>query len=209
MIDPNLNRAYKLLEVEPACTLTELRSAYTRRSRQLAKKGSQVELRRLQSAFALLTALLDATDVGETPNGFTAQPENTDWGEAGEEAKENRRVDLFQVTGFKSPLTNAIALPCLTGIAIWAINSPPAFLLAGFQTWVHEFGHATVAWMTGRRALPLPIGWTSVSEERTHFVYFGVPAATFLPSSELLPSSTHSPCGGKSSREQNPFPGAL
>jgi hypothetical protein len=29
--------------------------------------------------------------------------------------------------------------------------------------WIHEFGHATVAWWSGHRALPLPIGWTSVS----------------------------------------------
>lgn len=31
----------------------------------------------------------------------------------------------------------------------------------------HELGHALVAWSTGRRALPLPFGWTSWSFERS------------------------------------------
>jgi hypothetical protein len=31
----------------------------------------------------------------------------------------------------------------------------------------HELGHALVAWWTGRRALPLPIGFTAWSEERS------------------------------------------
>jgi hypothetical protein len=31
-----------------------------------------------------------------------------------------------------------------------------------------------VAWMTGRKALPLPIGWTNVEQERSVFVYIGV-----------------------------------
>ncbi len=40
----------------------------------------------------------------------------------------------------------------------------------------HELGHALVAWSTGRRALPLPFGWTSWSFERS----------TILVSMELL-----------------------
>jgi putative flippase GtrA len=51
--------------------------------------------------------------------------------------------------------------------------------------WIHEFGHATVAWWSGYRALPLPIGWTSVSSQRDPFVYFGI---LFLLSSTLLVS---------------------
>lgn len=31
----------------------------------------------------------------------------------------------------------------------------------------HEFGHASVAWSTGRSALPMPFGWTSWSLERS------------------------------------------
>ncbi len=47
-------------------------------------------------------------------------------------------------------------------------------LLQGIKIWIHEFGHATVAWFAGRRAIPLPFGWTNVQPERSLFVYFGV-----------------------------------
>lgn len=47
-------------------------------------------------------------------------------------------------------------------------------LLFPLQLWVHEFGHATVAWFSGRRAIPLPFGWTSFSLERSTFVYCGI-----------------------------------
>ncbi|MGG6265676.1 hypothetical protein ACQ4M3_09135 [Leptolyngbya sp. AN03gr2] len=47
-------------------------------------------------------------------------------------------------------------------------------LLFPFQLWVHEVGHAMVAWFSGRRAIPLPFGWTNVALERSLFVYFGI-----------------------------------
>ena len=118
--------------------------------------------------------VMDPSEMAQNVDQYTPQSDRSSQIDPCRSASNLTGTDLFQITGFKSPLINAIALPGLIGLAIWAINSPPPFLLAGFQTWVHEFGHATVAWMTGRRALPLPIGWTSVSEERTHFVYFGV-----------------------------------
>ncbi len=40
-----------------------------------------------------------------------------------------------------------------------------------FHIWIHEFGHATVAWLAGHRATPLPIGFTPVGEERSLIVY--------------------------------------
>lgn len=47
-------------------------------------------------------------------------------------------------------------------------------LLFGVHIWIHEFGHATVAWLGGHQATPLPFGWTNVGEEKSLFVYFGV-----------------------------------
>ncbi|GAP98098.1 hypothetical protein NIES2104_46510 [Leptolyngbya sp. NIES-2104] len=47
-------------------------------------------------------------------------------------------------------------------------------LLLPLQIWVHEVGHAVVAWFSGRRAIPLPFGWTNVALERSLFVYFGI-----------------------------------
>ncbi len=69
---------------------------------------------------------------------------------------------------------NLIAPPAIVAAAWLATLTPLAFLLRGFQVWVHEFGHAAVAWLTGRRALPLPFGWTNVEPEFSPFVYFGV-----------------------------------
>jgi hypothetical protein len=75
---------------------------------------------------------------------------------------------------FDSPIVNAIAPPLVAGLAILFKLSPLGFLLEGFHVWVHEFGHASVAWLTGRRALPLPFGWTNVEHEKSYFVYLGV-----------------------------------
>ncbi|MFS8910155.1 hypothetical protein NW841_03305 [Synechococcus sp. H60.3] len=43
-----------------------------------------------------------------------------------------------------------------------------------WHIWIHELGHATIAWWSGHRALPLPFGWTSISSQRDPFVYFGI-----------------------------------
>ena len=75
---------------------------------------------------------------------------------------------------FDSSAVNLSALP-LVALLAWQVNlSPLGFFLLGFHIWVHEFGHATVAWLVGKRALPLPIGWTNVEGEKSTFVYFGV-----------------------------------
>ncbi|MCF7689674.1 MAG: M50 family metallopeptidase [Cephaloticoccus sp.] len=69
---------------------------------------------------------------------------------------------------------NLLALPLVAGLA-WAVSlTPLGFLMQGFHVWMHEFGHATAAWMTGRKATPLPIGWTPIEDEYSPFVYFGV-----------------------------------
>jgi hypothetical protein len=44
-------------------------------------------------------------------------------------------------------------------------------LLFGVRLWIHEVGHATVAWFSGHHATPLPFGWTNVGEERSVMVY--------------------------------------
>ena len=69
---------------------------------------------------------------------------------------------------------NTFVPPLLLGL-VWFLNqSPLAFFLQGFHIWMHEFGHATAAWMTGRKATPLPIGWTPVEPDYSPFVYFGL-----------------------------------
>lgn len=69
---------------------------------------------------------------------------------------------------------NAAVPPLLLGL-VWLLNQSPAgFLLKGFHVWMHEFGHATAAWLCGFRATPLPFGWTPVEPVHSHSVYGGL-----------------------------------
>jgi hypothetical protein len=81
----------------------------------------------------------------------------------------------FDLTSFDSRLVNAVMPPLVAAAGILATVSPLGFLLAGFHVWTHELGHASVAWLTGHRALPLPIGWTNIEENQSALVYIGVP----------------------------------
>ncbi len=82
--------------------------------------------------------------------------------------------DTPALMSFDNWTVNLLAIPLVLGFA-WAITlTPLGFLMQGFHVWMHEFGHATAAWMTGRKATPLPIGWTPIEDEYSHFVYFGV-----------------------------------
>jgi hypothetical protein len=76
---------------------------------------------------------------------------------------------------FDNRYINRCALPIAFALAILAqVLVFPRFLLRGIQIWIHEFGHATVAWMSGHAATPLPFGWTNISENRSPIVYICV-----------------------------------
>jgi hypothetical protein len=92
-----------------------------------------------------------------------------------EEAAEAPPYNPYDPASFDSPIVKAVAPPLVAGLAILFMLSPLSFLLEGFHVWVHEFGHASVAWLSGRRALPLPFGWTNVEQEKSALVYVGVP----------------------------------
>jgi hypothetical protein len=80
----------------------------------------------------------------------------------------------YDPTSFDSPVINAIAPVLVAGIAILFRMCPLGFLLEGFHVWIHEVGHASVAWLSGRPALPLPLGWTNVQHDKSPVVYLGV-----------------------------------
>ncbi len=80
----------------------------------------------------------------------------------------------YDPCSFDSWRVNAIAPPLVVGLAILIKRSFFGFFLEGFHVWIHEFGHATVAWLTGKRALPLPLGWTNIGHEKSWFVYVGI-----------------------------------
>jgi len=68
-------------------------------------------------------------------------------------------------------VTNTYFLP-ITFIIAFAISF--AEVLTWFiGMWVHEFGHATIAWLSGYRAM-ITFGATITSLQRSNFVYFGI-----------------------------------
>ncbi len=80
---------------------------------------------------------------------------------AGKRAEEARREARARVILFP-----------LVVFAGWAIiHTPLMNVFRGFQIWTHEFGHATVAWWSGYRAIPLPIGWTNLEFDKSTVVY--------------------------------------
>lgn len=84
-------------------------------------------------------------------------------------------ADDTDVFSFKNRYASAIIFPVLLLLGM-IMNALPMvnFLLFGVKIWFHEFGHAIIAWLAGRRAIPLPIGWTNVGENRSLLVYVGL-----------------------------------
>jgi|GEM_PF-745267 len=83
-----------------------------------------------------------------------------------------QRWDRFS---FGNWSVNAWAYPAALAMALMVNNIGLLQLLhLPWHIWIHELGHATIAWWSGYRALPLPIGWTSISSQRDPFVYFGI-----------------------------------
>ena len=80
-------------------------------------------------------------------------------------------TDLYS---FGNRISSTLIFPGLLLLAAFLNVNPFKSLLFGVTIWIHECGHATVAWLCGYRALPLPFGWTSISNERSPFVYFGI-----------------------------------
>ncbi|MDA0268633.1 MAG: hypothetical protein O2890_10375 [Cyanobacteria bacterium] len=83
-------------------------------------------------------------------------------------------ADDTDLLSFNNRYSNLFIFPALMALAMVMNAMPVSSLLFGVKIWFHEFGHATVAWLGGRKAIPLPIGWTSVDLERSLLVYLGV-----------------------------------
>jgi hypothetical protein len=75
---------------------------------------------------------------------------------------------------FNNRIMTTIAFPIMMLSALITNIGLFSFLFQPMRIWIHEFGHATVAWLAGRHATPLPWGWTNVGESRSLFVYFGI-----------------------------------
>jgi len=80
----------------------------------------------------------------------------------------------FDPRSFDSPVVKAVAPPLVAALGVLCKLSSVGFLLEGFHVWIHEFGHASIAWITGRPAVPLPFGWTNVEPHRSLLLYLGI-----------------------------------
>jgi len=188
MDEREFQRWCAVLGVGPDVTPTALDKALMQRSFALRKDGTPGMRAELQAAYEALQAELGRRTTEAAAAGRAEATERrAEWAEAGLRPpaaaprgpvyvppKADTRTALFNPFSFDSWLVNAFALPLLLLLAFAVNSSQFGFFLRGFQIWMHEFGHATVAWMSGYRALPLPIGWTNVSPEKSNFVYFGV-----------------------------------
>lgn len=76
--------------------------------------------------------------------------------------------DLFSL---KNQYVNRFAVPIAFLCSALLHWSKLDLLLLGMRIWIHEVGHAVVAWFSGRRATPLPFGWTNVNLERSPITY--------------------------------------
>jgi hypothetical protein len=155
-----------ILGVERGISPPDLKKIYLRKSYALISSSAPpAERERLRVAYEKLSAHLEAPPMPS----ITA-------------AKLRPAVpvyvppppDSFDPFSFDSALVNRLAVPLVSLLAIVTTRSVFGFFLQGFIVWIHEFGHATMAWLTGKRALPLPVGWTNMSDEKSYFVYFGV-----------------------------------
>jgi hypothetical protein len=72
--------------------------------------------------------------------------------------------------GFDHPWVDVLALPvALIASLLVGSTTLGSLLLYPFRIQFHELGHALVAWLSGRAALPLPFGFTFWREERSLF----------------------------------------
>jgi hypothetical protein len=192
MNEGELEQCYAALGVQPGVSLEELERTFMKRNFALikGKSGSADEAnpeldaqrQKLRSAYDRLADHLReqqrqagpaaAGSPREARGGIVPPPGRTLI--APPELKPHEAEDGFALFSFDNWKVNIFVPPLLLGF-VWLVNlSPLKFLLAGFHVWMHEFGHATAAWLCGFRATPLPFGWTPVEPVYSHFVYFGL-----------------------------------
>ncbi len=76
---------------------------------------------------------------------------------------------------FENWVVKIWAYPVALVVALLVNNIAPLQVLRLlWDIWIHELGHASIAWWSGHRALPLPFGWTAISPDKNPFVYFGI-----------------------------------
>lgn len=200
MNEAELEQCRTLLGVTPAATHEELERAFMKKNFALIKGNTgdeprqnvDIERQRLRTAHERLAEHLKAQVEVKVPVPRLAPPVGADRSSA-DAAWQTKRAapsatlltppvvlprgpadDEYALLRFDHWGVNTFVPPLLLALAWLANVSPVGFLLRGFHVWMHEFGHATAAWMCGFRATPLPFGWTPVDPVHSHFVYGGL-----------------------------------
>lgn len=166
------------LGVGPGVSSTDLERAHMKLAFAARQRGDLDEVEELKDSFAAVRPVIQAREQAEARERSESAREKSD------EIKEARLQEeelllepapsVWDPRSFQSPWVNFLAVPLVVGLA-WLINATPLkFFLQAFYIWIHEFGHATVAWMSGYKALPLPLGWTTISPTKETFVYWGI-----------------------------------
>jgi hypothetical protein len=158
--DPHLTR----LGLSPDYTQEDLRAAYVARAAE-APAGEQDALRDSHNVLnARIRRRMPRHEADLPPPGYQAPPPAY---------VPPVQAQSFDLDAYDKPWITAFGPVVTALLALLVVISPLGFFLNGFHTWAHEFGHATVAWLAGHTASPLPIGWTNTGP-KTPFVYFGI-----------------------------------
>lgn len=181
MDESELAHCYAWLGVEPGASRDALKKALMQKNFALIRAGApEAEREQLRAAHDAIVAHLDAIDLLHQTaalNHARAEYREQKAEELVAEAEKkywDREPGPWDPRSFDSRWVNALAPPLVALLAVGVQQTPLSFFLQGFHVWIHEFGHATIGWLTGHRALPLPIGWTSIAPEKSLFVYFGI-----------------------------------
>ncbi len=141
---------------------SQLRAAYDRLAEHLREQQRQVEAANPRKKPHLAEF---HPPIPPAPKGLLTAPVVT---------PRDPTDDEFILLRFDNWKVNTFVPPLLLGCVLLVNLSPLKFLLTGFHVWMHEFGHATAAWLCGFRATPLPFGWTPVEPVYSPFVYGGL-----------------------------------
>ncbi|MDI1247622.1 MAG: hypothetical protein PSV13_01940 [Lacunisphaera sp.] len=198
MNDAELAACHQALGVSPDITLEELERVFMKRNFALLKgrSGSALDAnpeldaqrQQLRTAYYNLSAHLRARQQAQHERAERARPRRQPVLAPGVPpppptarlitppvvTPRDPADEEFALFAFDNWKVNVFVPPLLLGL-VWLANiSPLGFFLKGFHVWMHEFGHATAAWLCGFRALPLPFGWTPVEPVYSPFVYWGL-----------------------------------
>lgn len=181
-------RAYQELGLSIGEPLPQVESVYFRRRAELIRRGNRAALEPLKWAFTTLKTHLELAQLGQgTIAKDRADDAATQASMLGVHSARSARQtqakpqpatpaeDDSDILSFQNRYSNGLIFPVLLVMGM-LMNAIPVInaLMQGIKIWIHEFGHATVAWLAGRRAIPLPIGWTSVNPRRSLLVYLGM-----------------------------------